>query len=93
MEFNNHNLTDPNFKVKIGVIKDLSEKIRNMEERKRRAIEGKEYFGNEEDFVLNNTKKMLYDYLDEECILCSKEMVESIQTDFGKDEKFEWDLI
>ena len=36
---------------------------------------------------------MLYDYLDEECILCSKEMVESIQTDFGKDEKFEWDLI
>ena len=38
-------------------------------------------------------KKMLYDYLDEECILCSKEMVESIQTDFGKDEKFEWDLI
>ena len=93
MEFNNHNLTDPNFKVKIGVIKDLSEKIRNMEERKRRAIEGKEYCGNEDDFVLNNTKKMLYDYLDEECILCSKEMVESIQTDFGKDEKFEWDLI
>ena len=93
MEFNNHNLNNENFGVKIGVIKDLSDKIRKMEEKKSKALEGKGVFGNEEEYVLNNTKKILYDYLDDECLLCGQEMIDSTQIEFGNDEKFEWDLI
>ena len=93
MEFNNHNLNNENFGIKIGVIKDLSDKIRNMEEKKSRALEGKDAFGNEEEYVLNNIKKILYNYLDDECLLCGQEMIDSTQIEFGNDEKFEWDLI
>ena len=52
----------------------------------------KEKFGNEEEYVLNNIKKILYDYLDDECLLCGQEMIDSTQIEFNTDEKFEWDL-
>ena len=81
------------FSVKIGVIKDLAAKIRDLEIKKSKALEGKEQFANEEEYVLNNTKKILYNYLDDECLLCGQEMIDSTQIEFGTDDKFEWDLI
>ena len=97
MEFNLLNLGDKKqreiFEVKIGIIKDLSAKIKNMELQKIKAFDKKEQFGNEQEFVLNNTKKMLYDYLDDECLLCGQEMIDSTQIEFGGDDKFEWDFI
>ena len=97
MEFNLLNLGDKKqreiFEVKIGIIKDLSAKIKNMELQKIKAFDKKEQFRNEQEFVLNNTKKMLYDYLDDECLLCGQEMIDSTQIEFGGDDKFEWDFI
>ena len=92
MEFNLNNLGNKDFEVKVGVIKDLCTKISSMEERKRLASGNKEKFGNEEDYVLNNTKTILYNYLNDECLLCGQGIIESTQIDFGSDEKFEWDL-
>ena len=93
MEFNNLNLNNKKFEVKIRDIKNLSDKIRNMEEKKSRALERKEQFGNgEEYFSININKKILYNYLDDECLLCGQEMIDSTQIEFGNDEKFEWDL-
>ena len=85
-------LGDKKFETKIGVIKDLSAKISSMEEKKSKAMANKEKFGNEEEYVLNNIKKILYDYLDDECLLCGQEMIDSTQIEFNTDEKFEWDL-
>ena len=97
MEFNFLNLADKkqkeSFSIKIGVIKDLSAKIKEMELKKNKALEGKDKFGNEEEYVLNSTKKMLYNYLNDECLLCGQEMVDSTQNEFPTDDKFEWELI
>ena len=97
IEFNLLNIGDgkkkKDFEVKITVIKDLASKIRNLELKKSKALEGKEKFMNEEEYVLNDTKKMLYNYLDEECLLCGQEMIDSTQIEFGSEDKFEWDLI
>ena len=92
MEFQMIHLGDKKFETKIGVIKDLSAKISSMEEKKSKAMANKEKFGNEEEYVLNNIKKILYDYLDDECLLCGQEMIDSTQIEFNTDEKFEWDL-
>jgi len=64
-----------------------------MELKKSRALEGKEKFEKEEEFALDNNKKLLYDYLNDECLLCGQKMVDSTQMEFGTDDKFEWDLI
>ena len=97
MEFNFLNSGDEKQKealeIKIGVIKDLSAKIEKMELKKSRALEGKEKFEKEEEFALDNNKKLLYDYLNDECLLCGQKMVDSTQMEFGTDDKFEWDLI
>ena len=49
-------------------------------------------FSKEEDLMLKDTEKILYDYLDEECLLCGKEMINSTQIDFGDEDDFEWKL-
>ena len=53
----------------------------------------KSQFSVEEESMLNDTYKILYDYLDEECLLCGKEMINSIQIDFGNEDDSEWELI
>ena len=80
-------------KTKISVIKDLSAKIETMELKKSKALEGKEQFEKEEEFALEHNKKLLYDYLNDECLLCGQKMIDSTQMEFGTDDKFEWDLI
>ena len=50
-------------------------------------------FSSEEEFTLKNTQKILYDYLDEECLLCGKEMVDSTQVDFGDEDDISWEVI
>ena len=43
--------------------------------------------------MLKDTQKILYDYLDDECLLCGKEMVDSTQVDFGDEDDISWELI
>lgn len=82
------------FEEKISVIKDISEKIKNMEIKKSQALEGKEEFSKEEDFLLEQTKISLHDYMaNDECLFCGQEMINSTQMEFASDDKFEWDLI
>ena len=50
-------------------------------------------FSTEEESMLNDTKKMLFDYLNEECLLCGKEMINSTQVDFGDEDDLEWEFI
>ena len=42
--------------------------------------------------MLNDTIKILYNYLDEECLLCGQEMINSTQIDFGDENDLEWDI-
>ena len=53
----------------------------------------KTQFTDEEESMLKGTKKMLFDYLDTECLLCGKEMINSIQEDFGDENELGWELI
>ena len=92
MEFATYKLKDEEFKKKIGVIKDMSKKIKQIEDRKNLALIGKGQFDKEEEFVLNISKKQLFDYLNEECLLCGQDMIDSTQIEFGNDERLEWDL-
>ena len=92
MEFATYKLKDEEFKKKIGVIKDMSKKIKQIEDRKNLALIGKGQFDKEEEFVLNVSKKQLFDYLNEECLLCGQDMIDSTQIEFGNDERLEWDL-
>ena len=55
--------------------------------------EMKAQFSYEEELMLKDTQKMLYDYLNEECLLCGKEMVDSTQIDFGDEDDLQWELI
>ena len=64
-----------------------------MELKKSKAMEGKEQFEKEEEFALDHNKKLLYDYLNDECLKKKKKMIDSTQMEFGTDDKFEWDLI
>ena len=50
-------------------------------------------FSSEEELMLKDTQKMLYDYLDDECLLCGKEMVDSTQVDFGDEDDISWEVI
>ena len=52
----------------------------------------KEQFSKEEEFMLNDTQRILYNYLDEECLLCGKEVIESTQASFGEEEDLDWSL-
>ena len=55
--------------------------------------ENKVQFTSEHESMLNDTQKILYDYLDEECLLCGKEMIGSTQIDFGDEDDVKWQLI
>jgi len=57
------------------------------------AKENKVQFTSEHESMLNDTQKILYDYLDEECLLCGKEMIGSTQIDFGDEDDVKWQLI
>ena len=46
-------------------------------------LKRKIHFTSEEDTMLKDTEKILYDYLNKECLLCGKEMISSTQIDFG----------
>ena len=46
-------------------------------------LKSKVHFTSEEDTMLKDTEKILYDYLNKECLLCVKEMISSTQIDFG----------
>ena len=50
-------------------------------------------FTSEEESMLKDTEKILFDYLNEECLLCGKEMISSTQVDFGDRDDLEWELI
>ena len=50
-------------------------------------------FTSEEESMLKDTEKILFDYLNEECLLCGKEMINSTQVDFGDEDDLEWELI
>ena len=50
-------------------------------------------FSDEEEFMLRDTQKILYNYLNEECLLCGKEMIKSTQIDFGDEDDIGWELI
>ena len=84
MEFKMSKLGDEKFNEKVGVIKDVLRKIKELEGKNEEQFK---------EFMLNNHKKMLYDYLNDECLLCGQEMIDSTQIDFNSDEKFEWELI
>ena len=84
MEFKMSKLGDEKFNEKVGVIKDFLRKIKELEGKNEEKFK---------EFMLNNHKKMLYDYLNDECLLCGQEMIDSTQIDFNSDEKFEWELI
>ena len=92
MEFATYKLKDEEFKKKIGVIKDMSKKIKQIEDRKNLALIGKGQFDKEEEFLLNVSKNQLFDFLNEECLLCGQDMIDSTQIEFGNDERLEWDL-
>ena len=50
-------------------------------------------FTDEEESMLKDTKKILFDYLDDECLLCGKEMINSTQIDFGDEDDYQWDFV
>ena len=52
----------------------------------------KDQFSKEEEIMINDTERILYNYLDEECLLCGKEVIESIQASFGEENDFDLDL-
>ena len=52
----------------------------------------KDQFSKEEELMLNDTERILYNYLDEECLLCGKEVIESTQASFGEENDFDLDL-
>ena len=49
-------------------------------------------FSEEDEELLRNTKKVLYDYLDDECLLCGKEMINSTQVEFGDEDDISWEI-
>ena len=53
----------------------------------------KEIFTEEEENQLNIFNKGLYDFLDEECILCGKEIVQATQVPFAEENSLEWEII
>ena len=50
-------------------------------------------FSKEDEFMLKDTQKILFNYLDEECLLCGKDMINSTQVGFGDENDLEWELI
>ncbi len=55
-------------------------------------LKSKTHFTSEEDTTLKGTEKILYDYLNKECLLCGKEMISSTQIDFGDENELGWEL-
>ena len=53
----------------------------------------KETFTEQEENQLNLFNKGLYDFLDEECILCGKEIVQATQVPFAEQNSLEWEII
>ena len=55
-------------------------------------LKSKVHFTSEENTVLKDTEKILYDYLNKECFLCGKEMISSTQIDFSDENELGWEL-
>ena len=53
----------------------------------------KEIFTEQEENQLNLFNKGLYDFLDEECILCGKEVIQSTQVPFLEQNSLEWEIV
>ncbi len=69
------------------------QKIKTLNIKTLLTKENKVQFTSEDEITLNNTQKILYLYLDEECLLCGKEMILSTQIDFGDEDDVKWQLI
>ena len=53
----------------------------------------KEQFTEEEENQLNLFNKGLCGFLDEQCLLCGKEMIKGTQVPFGGQNSLEWEVI
>ena len=53
----------------------------------------KETFTEQEENQLNLFNKGLYDFLDEECILCGKEVIQGTQVPFSQQNSLEWEIV
>ena len=57
------------------------------------AVVQKETFTEQEENQLNLFNKGLYDFLDEECILCGKEFIQGTQIPFLEQNSLEWEIV
>ena len=53
----------------------------------------KEQFSEEEESQLNLFNKGLYGFLDEQCLLCGKEIIKGTQIPFGEQNSIEWEIL
>ena len=53
----------------------------------------KEQFSEEEESQLNLFNKGLCDFLDEQCLLCGKEIIKGTQIPFGEQNSMDWEII
>ena len=52
----------------------------------------KEVFTEVEENQLNLFNKGLYDFLNEECLLCSKEVIQATQIPFPEQNSLDWEI-
>lgn len=53
----------------------------------------KEIFSEEEESQLNLFNKGLFDFLDEKCLLCGKEIIKGTQVPFGEQNSLDWEIV
>ena len=53
----------------------------------------KEVFTEVEENQLNLFNKGLYDFLNEECLLCGKEVIQGTQIPFANENSLEWEIV
>ena len=53
----------------------------------------KEQFTEEEESQLNLFNKGLYGFLDEQCLLCGKEIIKGTQIPFGEQNSIDWEIL
>ena len=117
VEYDKKNFGNDVFKNKVREINKLVDKIKNLNEKRQRALESQKNKENEgvsrlqkfktllqkdnvrEEFTeVDNTSVdkltyLLYGFLEEECLLCGDEMINSIQMKFCEDKNNDWEIL
>ena len=72
---------------------ESSRRLPNFKAYFKRDTSQKEQFTEEEESQLNLFNKGLFDFLDEKCLLCGKEIIKGTQVPFGEQNSLEWEIV